>query len=75
MNYLSFVFILLVPRLFWSFFWQKMLCNVLRSISPNHLGGSFTHKAHKQIINCQAVLSSTHQSNPASEVYLRIFFK
>lgn len=31
--------------------------------------------AHKQVIHCQAVLSSTHQNNPASEVYLRIFFK
>lgn len=53
MNCLSFLFILLVPRLFWSFFWQKMLYNALRSIYPYDLQWSFTHsRAHKQIIDC-----------------------
>lgn len=76
MNCLSFLLILLAPRLFWSFFWQKMLYNVLRNIYPNHLWWSFTHnETHEQIIHCQAILPSTHQSNPASEFYLRIFFK
>lgn len=76
MNCLSFLFILLVPRLLWSFFWQKMLYNVLRNIYPSHLQWNFTHdETHKKIIHCQAVLPFTHQSNPASEVCLRIFFQ
>lgn len=76
MSCLSFLFILLATRLFWSLFWQTMLYNVLRSIYPNHLQWSFTHcETHREVIHCQAVLPSTCQRNPASEVYLRIFFR
>lgn len=75
MKCLSFVFILMVPRVFWPSFWQKMLYNVLWNIYPNHIGWSLTHSwAQKQIIGRQYCSPSTPPNNSASVVYPRIFF-
>lgn len=72
---LSFVFILMVPRVFWLSYWQNKLYNVLWNADAFLLGWSPTHYwAHKQTIGRGYRSPSTHQHNPASTVYLKIFF-